>query len=81
MAGYSSQQDIVGIGRDGLMTSVEANLMSAEEHWEMFDNAARRHLDMSGSEFALRWDRGEYFDKDEPWVMYVAGLRPDGWAR
>ena len=62
------------------MTSVDSHLISAEEHWEMFDNAARLRLNMSGEEFARRWDAGEYYDRDEPWVMFVASLRPNGRA-
>ncbi len=61
------------------VTSVDSHLISAEEHLEMFDNAARLRLNMSGEEFARRWDAGEYYDRDEPWVMFVASLRPNGW--
>ena len=61
------------------MTGVTFSLISAEEQWEIFDDAARRLLDIDGAEFARRWDCGEYLGKDEPGVMQVAILRPSGW--
>ena len=60
------------------MTGVSFELISAEEQWKIFDTTARRILNVSGAEFARRWDNGEYFDRDEPGVMQVAILRPNG---
>ena len=61
------------------MAGVSFELISDEEQWEIFDDAARRLLDVDGSEFARRWDCGEYLGSDEPGVMQVAILRPNGW--
>jgi hypothetical protein len=55
--------------------------LTAEEGRELFDNAARYYLDMSGEEFIRKWDAGE-FDAiiDDPEhhskLMQVAMLRP-----
>lgn len=43
------------------MAGVSFELISAEEQWKIFDDAARRLLDMDGPEFARRWDSGEFF--------------------
>ena len=61
------------------MVGVSFKLISAEEQREIFHDAARRLLDIDGSEFARRWDDGEFLDRDEPGVMQVAILRPHGW--
>lgn len=61
------------------MAGVSFELISNEEQWEIFDDAARRLLNVGGSEFARRWDAGEFLGSDEPGVMQVAILRPDGW--
>ncbi len=61
------------------MAGVSFELISAEEQWEIFDDAARRLLDIDGFEFARRWDGGEFLNRDEPGVMQVAILRPHGW--
>ena len=63
------------------MAGVSFELISAEEQWKIFDEAARRLLDMDGSEFARRWDCGEILGSDEPGVMQVAILRPNGWPQ
>ena len=61
------------------MAGVSFELISDEEQWEIFDDAARRLLNVDGSEFARRWDSGEFLGSDEPGVMQVAILRPNGW--
>ena len=61
------------------MAGVSFELVTAEEQWEIFDDAARRLLDIDGFEFARRWDNGEFLNRDEPGVMQVAILRPHGW--
>ncbi len=61
------------------MAGVSFKLISAEEQWEIFDDAARRLLDIDGLEFARRWDDGDFLNRDEPGVMQVAILRPHGW--
>ncbi len=66
-------------GRSRAMAGVIFELISADEQWEIFDDAARRLLDIDGLEFARRWDNGEFLNRDEPGVMQVAILRPHGW--
>lgn len=46
------------------------------QSWELFDNAARHYLDISGEEFLERWDSGYYKDPDQPEVMSVIMLLP-----
>ena len=65
--------------RSKAMGGVSFERISAEEQWEIFDDASRRLLDIDGAEFAGRWDRGEFVGRDEPGVMQVAILRPSGW--
>ena len=62
------------------MTGEAFGLVSAEEQWKILDDAARRLLDVDAAEFARRWDRGEYLNKDESAVKQVAILRPHGWS-
>ena len=61
------------------MTGVSFELISAEEQWEIFDDEARRLLDADSAEFARLWGCGEFLGRDEPGVMQVAILRPNGW--
>ena len=63
------------------ITGDDDGIITEQEQWEMFDAAARRDLGMSGLEFAKRWDRGDYRDRDESDEMFVAGLRPYGWPK
>lgn len=56
----------------------ELDVISPEEGRKIFDSAAMTHLNMSGDEFAKRWDAGEFHDVDEPDVMRVAMLLPLG---
>lgn len=52
--------------------------LTREEAREMFDQAAREHLNMSGVEFIRRWEAGEIEQPDRPEVMRVYMLLP--WA-
>ena len=52
--------------------------ITPEESWATFDAAAQRVLQISGQDFAQRWDAGEYNDDDSVEVMQVAMLRPSG---
>jgi hypothetical protein len=55
------------------------HVMSPEESWERFDQAAQFYLHMSGEAFLKAWDAGEFDDDpDRPEVMRVALLRPLG---
>jgi hypothetical protein len=56
--------------------SVQIELISAEQAWKFFDDAAQRELGISGSDFAERWDRGDFREKSSTAVMRVAMLRP-----
>jgi hypothetical protein len=51
--------------------------LSATEGAELFDEAARDELGMSGEEFLAAWDRGDFAGLPErPEVMSVAMLIP-----
>lgn len=49
--------------------------LTSEQGRELFDNAARYYLEISGDEFIRRWDSG-YYDDDPEKVMGVAILLP-----
>lgn len=70
-------------GRDGMTTQTseetlpEVRELSAEEGAKLFDETARKLLGISGSEFLVRWDRGEYaHETDRMAVTKVAMLIP-----
>ena len=51
--------------------------LSIEEGRRLLDQAARKHLNMSGEEFIESWDTGLFGDRaDTLQVMQVAGLLP-----
>jgi hypothetical protein len=51
--------------------------LSIEEGRRLLDEAARKHLNMSGEEFIESWDAGLFGDRaDTLQVMQVAGLLP-----
>ena len=55
----------------------EVEELSAKQGAAPFDKAARRLLGISGDEFLLRWDRGDYADERESMaVTKVAMLIP-----
>lgn len=55
----------------------EVREVSPKEGREIFDNAARRMLGMSGGEFLAAWDRGDFTDEeDRHEVSAVAMLIP-----
>lgn len=60
------------------MGNVRVERLNSDESWRVFDNAAKRLLRISGTEFARRWDDGDYADRDAVDVMQVAMLRPGG---
>lgn len=53
--------------------------ISDEEARAVFDQEARRLLNVSGDEFERRWHAGEYKDCTDPKVTQVAMLLPDAW--
>jgi hypothetical protein len=56
-----------------------AHFLTPEEAWDSFDDAARRHLGMSGEAFIATWDAGGFGeDPDQPALIRVAMLRPVG---
>ena len=47
--------------------------LTEEQVWEQFDVDVRRRLQISGVEFVLRLDAGEYGDPDDyPKIMWLA---------
>ncbi len=50
--------------------------LTAEEGRELFDRAARFHLDMSGEEFLKAWDAGKFKDPDQQGGMEIIMLLP-----
>ena len=52
-------------------------LLTSEEAWAVFNEAAQRDLHMNGAEFLRRWDAGEWReDPDQPGVIGLAMLIP-----
>ena len=55
------------------------HVMSPEEAWDRFDQAAQHYLHMSGDAFIGAWDAGAFDEHpDHSNVMCVAMLRPHG---
>jgi len=50
--------------------------LNREEGRVLFDEQARKYLNMSGEEFLRAWDAGEFKDPDRPEVLRVAMLIP-----
>jgi hypothetical protein len=50
--------------------------LSDAEGWELFDEAAKTYLGISGEEFMSRWYAGYYENPDQPGVMSVIMLLP-----
>jgi hypothetical protein len=46
------------------------------EAWTDYDDLARSRMGMSGEEFGIRWDRGDFADEfDFPEAIYVSMMR------
>ena len=58
--------------------SVTFEKINADESWAIFDDAAKRLLNVDGATFAKQWDQGKYADDADTDVMKVAMLRPSG---
>jgi len=54
----------------------EVQELSAEEGRALFDKTARRILGISGDEFLVRWDRGDYEREHDMAITKVAMLIP-----
>jgi hypothetical protein len=60
-------------------TNEQIEELNLQEGRTLFDRAARHYLKISGDEFLVRWECGEYDDDpDRPDVMRVAMLIPFG---
>jgi hypothetical protein len=55
---------------------IEVVEATQEEGRAMLDRAAQEVLGISGEEFLVRWDAGEYEDSDDPAITRVAMLIP-----
>ena len=61
--------------------AVEVEETSPDDARALLDEAARRHLGVSGEEFLAKWEAGEYDDDpDRPEVLRVSMLIPFGRA-
>jgi hypothetical protein len=58
--------------------TVDFELINADKSWNIFDQAARRHLGIDAVTFVQRWDSGAYDSDADTKVMKVAMLRPSG---
>lgn len=56
----------------------EIQEITLEEGQRMLDEAARRHLNMTGEEFIAAWDEGRIPNGDSLSVQQVAALLPFG---
>jgi hypothetical protein len=56
----------------------ETEEISLEEGRRLLDEAAKRHLNMSGEEFIQAWDEKRFPDPDSLRVQQVASLLPFG---
>jgi hypothetical protein len=50
--------------------------LTHEEALAMFDETARRYMNMSGEEFLRRWKENDFDDPGSSEVMYVGVLAP-----
>ncbi len=68
--------DVLEIPRD--VASANQDFFSAEEAKSLFDATAQRYLRISGDDFLLHWDAGDYVgaEGEESNVMRVAALLP-----
>lgn len=54
-------------------------MLTREQAWQLFDEAAREDLGMNGEEFVRRFDAGEWPDPDDdPRVIALVMRRPPG---
>lgn len=70
--------EVAGDTHMSTTTPQPEHLLTLDEAYAAFDAAARYFMNISGEEFAERWDRGELQDSENPAVMDVAVLRPGG---
>ena len=75
----SAKRNIVATDSATLLEDATVHILTPEEAWETFDEAARYYLHMSGQEFIKAWEAGKFDDDpDRPAVVRVAMLRPVG---
>lgn len=61
-----------------MVDEVAFQMITNEDSWDVFDDAARKRLGMSGEEVVRRWDTGEFAKHDSVALMQVMMLRPSG---
>jgi hypothetical protein len=75
----SVQQNVVATDGDTLTEDAAVHFLTPAEAWEIFDEAARYYLQMSGQEFIKAWEAGKFDDDpDRTAVVLVGMLRPVG---
>lgn len=52
--------------------------LSHEDGLALLEAQTQKHLGVTATEFAARWDRGDYADSDDPHVRHLAILIPLG---
>lgn len=57
---------------------VTFEMITRQDSWKVFDDAARRLLHMSGKDVVRRWDAGDFAGSDSVALMQVMMLRPSG---
>jgi hypothetical protein len=75
----SVKQNSVATDEDTLTEDAAVHILTPEEAWEIFDEAAHFYLQMSGQEFINAWETGKFDDDpDRTAVVLVGMLRPVG---
>ena len=60
-----------------VIETVQVDVVDQAEGFRILDDAARRHLSMTGAEFIEAWDAGKLADRaDTPEVIRVVMLIP-----
>lgn len=64
---------------DCMPTDVTVEELSEADAWAVFDDEARRLLNLSGVAFQEYWRAGKFADDEDPRITRVAMLMPGAW--
>ena len=74
-----AKRNVVATDGATMLEDATVHILTPEEAWETFDEAARSYLHMSGQEFIEAWEAGKFDDDpDRSSVVLVSMLRPVG---